>query len=129
MNEKNIVITEKNGKYQIQNNGISEFALLGILECIVFDMKSTRHKQPVEQVEIVQEQKEEIPERMKEIVQETKTPDLRTRISNALKAIKNLGGEVEDIDQSSSTDEELKIELENLTKQYKRLKNSKAAKK
>lgn len=40
MNEKTVVITEKDGAFQIQNNGISELALLGILECIIFDMKS-----------------------------------------------------------------------------------------
>ncbi len=40
MNENTVIITERDGKYEIQNNGMPEFALLGILECIVFDMKS-----------------------------------------------------------------------------------------
>jgi hypothetical protein len=40
MSENTVIITERDGKYEIQNNGMPEFALLGILECIVFDMKS-----------------------------------------------------------------------------------------
>ena len=31
MDEKTVVITERNGNYRIQNNGMSDFALLGIL--------------------------------------------------------------------------------------------------
>ena len=42
MTERTVVITERDGKYQVQNNGISELALVGILECIVFDMKSKK---------------------------------------------------------------------------------------
>jgi uncharacterized protein with ATP-grasp and redox domains len=53
----------------------------------------------------------------------------RTRINNAVKAIKSLGGEVTDFSAGNSTDEELQEELQALTEQYKRLKNSKAVKK
>ena len=143
MNEKTVVITEKDGTYQIQNNGISEFALLGILECIVFDMKSTRRNEStVEQKESLTKQDDnnleqsETLEKSQEIQQETKreavkesaAPDIRTRISNAIKAIRALGGRVEGTDLSNLTDEELQSELEDLTEQYKRLKSSKASK-
>ena len=59
------------------------------------------------------------------MVQSSTSTELRTRISNAVKAIKGLGGEVGDADRSLATDEELQTELEELTNQYKRLKNSK----
>ncbi len=49
---------------------------------------------------------------------------LRTRISTAVKAIKSLGGEADDINHGDATDKELQSELEELTNQYKRLKNS-----
>ncbi len=143
MNEKTVVITEKDGTYQIQNNGISELALLGILECIVFDMKSTRRNEstveqkesPAKQNDSNSEQSETL-EKSQEIQQETKreavkesaAPDIRTRISNAIKAIRALGGAIEDTDLSNLTDEELQSELEELTEQYKRLKSSKANK-
>jgi hypothetical protein len=143
MNEKTVVITEKDGTYQIQNNGISEFALLGILECIVFDMKSTRRNEstieqkesPTKQNDSNSEQSETL-EKSQEIQQETKreavkessAPDIRTRISNAVKAVRALGGRIEDTDLSNLTDEELQSELEELTEQYKRLKSSKANK-
>jgi Asp-tRNA(Asn)/Glu-tRNA(Gln) amidotransferase A subunit family amidase len=143
MNEKTVVITEKDGTYQIQNNGISEFALLGILECIVFDMKSTRRNEstieqkesPAKQNDSNSEQSETL-EKSQEIQQETKreavkessAPDIRTRISNAVKAIRALGSRIEDTDLSNLTDEELQSELEELTEQYKRLKSSKASK-
>ncbi len=32
MDEKTVVITEEDDSYKIQNSGISEFALLGILD-------------------------------------------------------------------------------------------------
>ncbi len=86
-------------------------------------MKSAgRGEPPVEQKEIVNEHKGSIEEPNKEIVQEPTAPELCTRIANAVKAIRSLGGEVEDIDRSSSTDEELQAELEELKNQYKRLK-------
>jgi hypothetical protein len=44
MSEKTVVITETDGKYRVINNGIADFALIGILECIVFDMKTTSRK-------------------------------------------------------------------------------------
>ena len=83
-------------------------------------MKSAgRGELPVEQKEIVNEHKGSIEEPNKEIVQEPTAPELRTCIGNAVKAIRSLGGEVEDIDRSSSTDEELQAELEELKNQYK----------
>ncbi|MGI8494376.1 MAG: hypothetical protein ACR2L1_03545 [Pyrinomonadaceae bacterium] len=53
MDEKTVIITELDGRYKVENKGISEFALLGILECIVFDMKSAgrqhAHSEPPKQ--------------------------------------------------------------------------------
>ncbi len=140
MSENTVVITEKDGKYHINNNGISEFALLGILECIIFEMKSVK-RQELSSQELLS--KEESTGNTQDAVKETapnsispestasksNAPELRTRISNAVKAIKSLGGEVPDFDAGNTTDEELQEELEALTEQYKRLKNSKAARK
>ena len=64
----------------------------------------------------------------REVVEKTSAPDLRTRIGNALRAIRELGAVIEDTDLSDPTEEELKAELEELTGQYKRLKTSKGAK-
>lgn len=143
MNENTVIITERDGKYEIQNNGVSEFALLGILECIVFDMKSAGqrhgHIEPKEQDAAREEasiEKQKTGAEPKQTESETKgeaapapnTSDLRTRIGNAVKAIKALGGKTEDTDISRLTDEDLQSELEALTDQYKRLKNSKSAK-
>ncbi len=139
MNENTVFITERNGKYEIQNNGIPEFALIGILECIVFEMKSAARKQSgtepapdAQEKELIVKKQENNPEQ-KQTESESKTvvpqPDLRTRISNAIKAINALGGDIEDTDLSKLTDEELQSELTELTDQYKRLKTSKGTKK
>jgi len=149
MNEKTVVITEKDGTYQIQNNGISDFALLGILECIVFDMKSDDRRElniaqkeipakqnnvnddsseTIQKSETIEQEEAVEHEPKRAVVQETPTPDIRTRISNAVKAIRALGGRIEDADLSNLTDEELQSELEELTSQYKRLKSSKGNK-
>jgi len=139
MSEKTIIITESEGTYRVQNDGLSEFEVIGILECLVFEMKSARRqalpdkKTDTAAVAITASQEitgqpEEAPqETSKETVQSSASPELRTRINNAVKAIKNLGGEVGDFNRSSATDEELQTELEELTNQYKRLKNSKGA--
>jgi hypothetical protein len=142
MNEKTVVITERDGVYQIQNNGISEFALLGILECIVFNMKSTDRREAMveqqqessvqqnninqEQIETIQKPESVNQETKSGAIQEVPASDIRTRISNAVKAIRALGGRVEDADLINMNDEELQVELEELTGQYKRLKSSKA---
>ncbi len=143
MNENTVIITECDGTYEIRNNGVSEFALLGILECIVFDMKSAgrrhAHSEPKKQDAVREEasiEKQTTDVEPKQTESETKgkaapapnTSDLRTRIGNAVKAIKAMGGKTEDADLSRLTDEELQSELEALTDQYKRLKNSKSAK-
>ena len=137
MSEKTIIITELEGAYRVQNDGLSEFELIGILECLVFEMKSARRqalpdkKTDTAAVAITASQEitgqpEEAPqETSKETVQSSASPELRTRINNAVKAIKNLGGEVSDVNRSGATDEELQTELEELTNQYKRLKSSK----
>jgi hypothetical protein len=157
MDERTVVITEKDGTYQIQNNGMTEFALLGILECIVFDMKTAnRQISAIEQkrpsapqrksipaqnekpddTSVEKSDKKKLPLELKDVELEAKepggevpkqsaTPDLRTRISNAVKAIRGLGAPIEDTDLSNLTDEELQAELEELTNQYKRLKTSK----
>jgi hypothetical protein len=136
MDKRTVVVTERDGKYQIQNNGMTEFELLGILECIVFDMKNAgRMEMPAEQEnagfqknETVLDQIENEQQIKKESVQESSVPDLRTRIGNAVKAIQGLGGKTEASDLSKLTEEELQVELEELTNQYKWLKNSKATK-
>jgi len=67
-------------------------------------------------------------ENKREVVEKTSAPDLRTRIGNAMRAIRELGAVIEDTDLSDLTEEELKAELEELTSQYQRLKTSKGAK-
>ncbi len=129
MDDKTVVITEKDGQYEVENSGISEFALIGILECILFDMKTARSKElSVKQTEIRQESREVTEEPKKAVVQESKSRELRIRIHNAVKAIRGLGGKLEDTDLSSLTDEELQAELDELTNQYKRLKTTKGNK-
>lgn len=142
MSEKTIIITESEGKYRIQNDGLSEFELIGILECLVFEMKSARRQASSDKKsdaaaiiaaaatasqEITGQSEEARQRTIEETVQSSASPELRIRINNAVKAIKNLGGEVVDVNRSDATDEELQTELEELTDQYKRLKNSKAA--
>jgi hypothetical protein len=129
MEDKTVVITERDGQYEVENNGISEFALIGILECILFDMKTIRRKDlPVTQDKTTQESKQITEEPKKAGVKESKAPELRTRITNAVKAIRELGGRLEDTDLSNLTDEEMQTELDQLTNQYKRLKNTKGHK-
>ncbi len=122
MNEKTVVITEMNGKYRIENNGISEFALLGILECIVFDMKTAKREASDPEPESVNDSTQIDNQ---EAVQASNAPELRTRIANAIKAIGSLGGQISDFDLDKASDKELQEELEALTEQYKRLKSSK----
>lgn len=153
MNEKTVTITEKDGAYRIQNDGLSEFALIGLLECVVFDLKTaSRSGTRVERTDAAAAPTETsapapppppaAPEPKQSEPDAKSSPDakkesappaagnseIRTRIANAVKAIRGLGGKIEDIDISRLTDEELQSELEELTEQYKRLKNSKAAK-
>jgi hypothetical protein len=140
MRENSVVITESGGKYHIQNNGIPEFALIGILECIIFDLKTAkRQESPSKEESMVnnpEPAKEPAPQPIPTesaapipTAPQSNAPELRTRISNAVKAIKDLSGEVPEFDADVATDEELREELAALTEQYKRLKNSKAAKK
>ena len=129
MSENTVVITERDGKYHITNNGISEFALLGILECIVFDMKTAKRHELSSKGQSTGDAQEAMKETAPLATPKSNVPDLRTRISNAVKAIKSLGGEVPDFDTENATYEELQEELQALTEQYKRLKNSKAASK
>ncbi len=166
MSEKTVVFTEHGGTYEIQNNGIPEFALVGILECVLFDLKTDRREKSVGKKENTitraKSQTDEITEKQKESTTEpdgesnkepkkeqddkpdenpseklkpevvllSTDPNLQTRIANAVKAIKALGGEVDEkIDRPGATDNELKTELGELTEQYKRLKSSKSVKK
>jgi hypothetical protein len=142
MKEHSVVITEKDGKYEIQNNGISEFALLGILESIVFAMKSVNRQispdgepvkaaaPPLTAPNATEKPAEESPAAdTAPAATASNSPELRTRIGNAVKAIKSLGGNVPDFEIATATDEELQEELAVLTEQYKRLKNSAASKK
>ena len=172
MDEKTLLITEEDGTYRIQNNGIAEFALIGILECFLFDLKSANRKAvnlqreeplakppaepPAESSDIdrrslekpdesaqtltetevkettdsavVENPKDAAPvEPKREATQPAAAPDIRTRIGNAVKAIRGLGAQIEEADLSELTEEELQSELEELTSQYKRLKSSKSA--
>lgn len=130
MSNNTVVITETNGKYQLQNGGMSEFALIGILECILFDLKKAgRGEFSDESKETVAERPETTapPNRIeKEAARISNAPELRTRIGNAVKAVQSLGGEAAESDLSNATGEELQAELESLTNQYKRLKSSRA---
>ena len=129
MDDKTVVITEKDGQYEVENNGISEFALIGILECILFDMKTAGSKElSIRQTEVRQESGEVTEKPKKAAVLDSKAPELRTRISNAVKAIRELGGKLEDTDLSNLTDEEMQTELDQLTNQYKQLKITKGNK-
>ncbi|HRH41329.1 MAG TPA: hypothetical protein PKY82_06755 [Pyrinomonadaceae bacterium] len=141
-----IVITVEGDQYKIEKNGISDFALIGVLECLVSDLKSNRQKFevltlpkeiPVEEktgvsVEAplnertILETSAEINETIGEVSQEetSQTNEIRNRIKNARKAIRELDGEVEETDLYNLTDEELQVEFEELTAQYKRLKSS-----
>jgi hypothetical protein len=127
MSEKTVIITESEGKYQIQNNGMSDFALIGILESILFDLKSVSRQEAFVEQKPITSELQQSSQVSTEKTQEQNTPDLRTRISNAIKAIKGLGGEVETTDLTDLTDEELQSELNELTNQYIRLKKSKGA--
>lgn len=133
-----ITITESNGTYELENDGISDFALIGVLECVLHDLKNNRvpsqensvktEIKPVEEPAapitepVVEEMKVEVPKLEDIKTQATVVPDIRTRITNAIKAIRSLGGQIEEIDLDKSTEEELQTELEALTEQYKRLK-------
>jgi hypothetical protein len=123
MNEKTVVITETDGKYRVENNGIPDFALIGILECIVFDMKSAKREASADETKTVNASAST---GNQEVVQESNASELRTRIANAIRAIRSLGGQTPDFDSSKASEKELQAELEALTEQYKRLKNSKS---
>ncbi len=70
------------------------------------------------------EPKQTEPETKGEAAPAPNTSDLRTRISNAVKAINDLGGQADEGTRSDATEDELQTELEELTSQYKRLKSS-----
>lgn len=133
MNE--IIITESDGTYELESDGVSDFALIGILECVLFDLKNKRAtskeipaQTPVTStVTAIEESAAEklridVPKLEDIKTQATVVPDIRTRISNAMKAIRSLGGQTESIDLDNATEEDLQSELEALTEQYKRLK-------
>jgi len=153
MDEKTVIITERDGKYSIQNNGVSDFALIGILECILFEMKSAPRRAapapvsdekippPLEELETEAGMEEpadispvdageaveaaaEISSDQKETVQA-----LQVRIGKAVQAIRDLGGEIVDVDIEKMSEAQLQTEFEELTTQYKRLKNSQVNKK
>ncbi len=127
MDKKTVIITELEGKYQIQNFGISEFALIGILECIIFDMKTAKRESPVvKKEEMIGESKQLVD---REVNKSSNTADLRIRIGNALKAIGDLGGNIKETNLNDLSDEELQTQLQELTSQYKILKNLKKASK
>lgn len=124
-----ITITESDGQYEIERGEVSDFELIGLLECVVFDLKNNRpransavQKVAKPSVEPSEEMKIDVPKLEDIKTSATVVPDIRTRISNAVKAIKSLGGQIEDFDLNNATEDELQVELEALTEQYKRLK-------
>jgi hypothetical protein len=161
MNTKEITLAERDGRYEVTSGGVDDYALIGILECLLFDLKNanrrvSRVEEPIsappskpvpEQIAevptppvnlstgtvadpvpaVANESPETVVEPHRESVAPT-APDLRTRIGNAVKAIRNLGGQIEETDLSQYSDDELQTELDELTNQYKRLKNSKGKK-
>lgn len=137
MSERTIVVTEANGSYKLESSGISKFEMIGILECLLFDAKTAARAEAVEQQKEPAAEnkaaaengaKETAPEAKKNAPPEPGVNELRTRISNAVKAIRGLGGKVEDADLNELSEDELQTELSELTEQYKRLKSSKGAK-
>lgn len=133
MNE--IIITESDGTYELESDGVSDFTLIGILECVLFDLKNKRTASkevstpstpvqtaaPIEE-SAVEKLKIDVPKIEDIKTPATVVPDIRTRISNAMKAIRSLGGQTESIDLDNATEDDLQTELEALTEQYKRLK-------
>lgn len=137
MSERTIVVTETSGRYELESNGISKFELIGILECLLFDAKTAARAESVEQQKepaaenktaVKDLKKEAESEPKKEFAPEPGAVELRTRVSNAVKAIRGLGGKIDAADLSELTEDELRTELTELTEQYKRLKSSKGTK-
>ena len=151
-----IVITVEGNQYRVEKNGISDFALIGVLECLISDLKSNRRnlelnpapkevsveeksessaekaivESPVREEEAILETSVDLNDQKGEISQKqeiTQTNEIKNRITNARKAIRDLNGEVEETDLIGMTDEELQLEFDELTAQYKRLKNSQGA--
>lgn len=147
MKDKKIIITERDGLYSLENNGLSDFALIGILECILLDLKFAHRRAeiptlqkaaveaetpPPENTLIETPPVESLPEPQSEEINPIPKefpPDIRDRIKKATAAIRGLGGEVENLDLSKMSDEELRTEFDELTNQYKRLKTSQSNKK
>ena len=154
MAENKIVITVDGNQYQIEINGISDFAVIGVLECILSDLKGINRKMdnvvvnntseitieplPTENVTAPVIEKAganepitpEIPNSPKPAEQPQPKPgDIKSRILKAREAIRGLKGKVDDLDLDKMTDEELQIEFDELTAQYKRLVNSQPKKK
>jgi len=46
MSEKQVLITERDGTYQLENEDFTNFELIGILECVLLDLK---HDQRIQQ--------------------------------------------------------------------------------
>ena len=149
-----IVITVDGNKYKIEKNGISDFALIGVMECILTELKGTERKMenlpivttfekknesfqaetPVapenEKTEPTEAVKSEPAKEAKHDEQiQSKPGDIKSRILKAREAIRGLKGKVDDLDLEKMNDEELHIEFDELTAQYKRLVNSQPRKK
>jgi hypothetical protein len=137
-----IVVTVDGNQYKIEKNGISDFALIGVLECILTDLKAVRRRsegapapkegtagrkvnlpkenplvEPVvesSKTEMgVDQETSDLSKTDNPVVShETSTPDLRSRITKAREAIRGLNGEVQELDLSKMSDEELQLEFE-----------------
>lgn len=147
-----IVITVDGNKYKVEKNGISDFALIGVLECVAADLKRisrqnegslNREVEMIEPKDIAGGANSVVQDDMKSESAEAgypgisskanepivAPPDLKSRIIKAREAIRGLNGEVDNTDLSKMSDEELQEEFDALTAQYKRLKSSGQGKK
>src|SRR5690349_11124476 len=124
MERSEIIITVEGNQYRVEKNGVSDFALIGVLECLIADLKSNRRnfesnpapsetqvvvksessaekaivEIPVKEEAVLEtsfglnDQKGEISQKQKT----TQTNEIKNRITNARKAIRDLNGEVEE---------------------------------
>lgn len=145
MTVNKIIIFENNGTFEIERENLTDFSVIGILECVLFDLKFARtakaefSARPVPLNETVEKnsQNDESLGKNREDSSDSfrnaqenvvQNLDLKTRIGNAVKAIRGLGGNIEETDLTTFTEDELRTELEELTAQYKRLKISREKK-
>lgn len=112
-----ITITADNN-YQLQTDA-SDLETINVLESVLFDLKA---KNRLQQGKGATEEnaKATLPE-----PQVSPRAQLVTRIAKAVDAIRELGGEAEMPNVAKMTDAELQSDFDELSNQWRRLKNSK----